>query len=104
MSGPDDDDPLLKYGAPLAAVLIAIIVSMMLAATVAGQLEADYQTRAVVYTAAVLWVLAGAAVLFLLAHRGESGRLSVGRVLLWTISIWLWPLFLLWRQRPADKD
>jgi hypothetical protein len=103
MSDPDDD-PLLKYGSPLAAVLIAIIVSMMLAATVAGQLEADYQTRALVYAAAVLWVLAGAAVMFLLAHRGESGRLSVGRVLLWTISIWLWPLFLFWRRRPMDRD
>jgi hypothetical protein len=41
--------------------------------------------------------------MFLLVYRGESGRLSVGRVLLWTISIWLWPLFLIWRQ-PASKD
>jgi hypothetical protein len=103
MSDPDDD-PLLKYGSPLAAVLIAIIISMMLAATVAGQLEADYETRAVVYTAGVLWVLAGGAVMFLLVYRGESGRLSVGRVLLWTISIWLWPLFLIRRRRPVDKD
>lgn len=103
MSDPDDD-PLLKYGSPLAGVLIAIIVSMMLAATVSGQLEGDYRTRAVVYTAAVLWVLAGAAVVFLLAHRGERGRLSVGRVLLWTISIWLWPLFLVLRRRPTEKD
>jgi hypothetical protein len=103
MSDPDND-PLLKYGSPLAGVLIAIIISMMLAATVAGQLDGDYQTRAIVYTAAVLWVLAGAAVMFLLAHRGESGRLSVGRVLLWTISIWLWPLFLVLRRRPVDKD
>jgi cytochrome bd-type quinol oxidase subunit 2 len=103
MSDPDDD-PLLKYGSPLAGVLIAIIVSMMLAATIAGQLEGDYRTRAVVYTAAVLWVLAGGAVMFLLAYRGERGRLSVGRVLLWTISIWLWPLFLVLRRRPAEKD
>jgi hypothetical protein len=42
--------------------------------------------------------------MFLLAHRGERGRLSVGRVLLWTISIWLWPLFLVLRRRPVDKD
>jgi hypothetical protein len=103
MSDPHDD-PLLKYGSPLAGVLIAIIVSMMLAATVAGQLDGDYETRAVVYTVAVLWVLAGAAVMFLLVHRGERGRLSVGRVLLWTISIWLWPLFLVLRRRPTEKD
>jgi cytochrome bd-type quinol oxidase subunit 2 len=103
MSNPDDD-PLLKYGSPLAGVLIAIIVSMMLAATVAGQLEGDYRTRAAVYTAAVLWVLAGGAVTFLLVYRGESGRLSISRVLLWTISIWLWPLLLLLRRRPTQKD
>ena len=103
MSDPDND-PLLKYGSPLAGVLIAVIVSMMLAATVAGQLDGDYQTRAFVYTGFVLWVLAGGAVIFLLAFRGESGRLSVGRVLLWTISIWLWPLFLVLRRRPVDKN
>lgn len=97
-----DDDPLLKYGAPLAAVLIAVVISMMLAATVAGQLDGDYQTRALVYTGFVLWVLAGAAVVFIVAHRGESGRLSLGRVLLWTASIWLWPLFVLLRRRPPD--
>jgi hypothetical protein len=97
---PDDDDPLMKYGSPLAAVLIAVVVSMMIAATVAGQLDGDYQTRALVYTGFVLWVLAGAAAVFILAHRGESGRLSLGRVLLWTASIWLWPLFVLLRRRP----
>jgi lysylphosphatidylglycerol synthetase-like protein (DUF2156 family) len=99
--GPEDNDPLVRYGAPLAAVLIAVVVSVMLAAMLAGQLEGDYSTRALVYTVMVLWVIAGAFVMFILAHRSEGGRLSPGRVLLWTATIWLWPVFALlaWQRR-----
>jgi lysylphosphatidylglycerol synthetase-like protein (DUF2156 family) len=98
--GPEDDDPLIRYGAPLAAVLIAVVVSVMVAAMLAGLLDGEYSTRALVYTGLVLWVLVGAVVMFILAHRSEGGRLSPGRVLLWTATIWLWPVFaLLARQR-----
>jgi len=101
MSGPDDNDPLVRYGAPLAAVLLAVVLSVMAAALLAGQLEGEYSTRALVYAALVLWVIAGAAVMFILAHRSEGGRLSAGRVLLWTATIWLWPVFALlaWQGR-----
>lgn len=100
MPGPDDD-PLIRYGAPLAAVLLAVVVSVMVAAMLAGQLEGEYSTRALVYTGLVLWVLLGAVVMFILAHRSEGGRLSPGRVLLWTATIWLWPVFavLAWQGR-----
>jgi hypothetical protein len=90
-----DEDPLLKLISPLAGVVLAVVLSVMLAATVAGNIGGDYATRAWIYTMAVLWVLAGAVVVFMLAHRGETRTLSVGRVLLWTASIWLWPVFAL---------
>ena len=101
VSGPEDDDPLIRYGAPLAAVLIAVVVSVMIAAMLAGLLDGEYATRALVYTGLVLWVIAGAVVMFILAHRSEGGRLSPGRVLLWTATIWLWPVFALlaWQGR-----
>ena len=101
MPGPEDDDPLIRYGAPLAAVLIAVVVSVMVAAMLAGLLDGEYSTRALVYTGLVLWVLAGAVVMFILAHRSEGGQLSPGRVLLWTATIWLWPVFALlaWQGR-----
>jgi peptidoglycan/LPS O-acetylase OafA/YrhL len=101
MAGPEDDDPLVRYGAPLAAVLLAVVLSIMVAAMAAAQFEGGYDTRAAIYTGLVLWVLAGAAVMFILAHRSEGGRLSPGRVLLWTATIWLWPLFALiaWQRR-----
>ena len=101
MPDPDDQDPLIRYGAPLAAVLLAVVLSVMVAALAAGQFDGDYSTRAAIYTGLVLWVLVGAAVMFILAHRSEGGRLSAGRVLLWTATIWLWPVFALlaWQRR-----
>lgn len=98
---PDDDDPLTRYGAPLAAVVFAVILSILVSAMLAGQLGEEYSTRAAVYTGLVLWVVVGAAVMFVLAHRSEGGRLSPARVLLWTATIWLWPVFALlaWRRR-----
>ena len=90
-----DDDPLLKLISPLAGVVLAVVLSVLLSATVAGNLGGDYSTRAWIYTFAVLWVLVGAVVVFVLVHRGETKTLSVGRVLLWTASIWLWPALAL---------
>ncbi|MDQ3214581.1 MAG: hypothetical protein M3P99_00655 [Pseudomonadota bacterium] len=88
-----ENDPLIKYGAPLAGVLIALVLSVLVAAMVAAQIGDDYQTRVWVYAGFVLWVVIGAAVIFMLAHRSEAAPLSVSRVLLWTASIWLWPVF-----------
>jgi hypothetical protein len=100
-----DEDPLLKFISPLAGVVLAVVLSVMVSATIAGQIGDDYATRAWIYTAAVLWVLVGAVVVFMLAHRGENKTLSVGRVLLWTASIWLWPVFALRAlQRRAAAD
>jgi hypothetical protein len=101
-----DDDPLLKFISPLAGVVLAVVLSVMVSATVAGQIGDDYATRAWIYTVAVLWVLVGAVVMFMLVHRGETKILSVGRVLLWTASIWLWPVFALraWQRRSAPDN
>jgi peptidoglycan/LPS O-acetylase OafA/YrhL len=101
MPDPHDNDPLIRYGAPLAAVLLAVVLSILIAAVTAGQFEGDYSTRAAIYTVLVLWVLVGAVLMFILAHRSEGGRLSPGRVLLWTATIWLWPVFALlaWQRR-----
>ena len=97
-----EDDPLTRYGPPLASVILAVVLSVLVAAMMAGQIEGDYQTRALVYAGFVLWVLFGAVVVFVLAHRGEAGRLSVVRVLLWAASIWLLPIFLLLRRSRSD--
>lgn len=89
-----ENDPLVKYGAPLAGVLIALVLSVLFAALVAAQIGDVYRTRALVYAGFVVWVVIGAAVIFMLAHRGEAKPLSPSRVLLYAASIWLWPLLL----------
>ena len=94
-----NDDPVTRYGPPLAGVILAVVMSILVAAMVAGQVEGTYERCALVYAGFVLWVVLGAAVVFILAHRGEAGRLSITRVLLWAASIWLWPVFLLLRRR-----
>ena len=99
-----EDDPLARYGAPLASVMLAVVLSVLVAAMLAGQIDGEYQTRALVYAGFVLWTLLGAVVVFMLAHRGEAARISIARVLLWTASIWLWPLFLLLRHGKDVDD
>lgn len=93
-----DDDPLIKYGRSLAGVLLAVILSLLIAALVGGSLPLDYGGRAWVYTALVCYVVAGGFVVFKLTAGAEQGGLSAGRVLKWTASLWIWPLFLLWRR------
>lgn len=93
-----DNDPLTKYGRSLAGVLIAVVISMIIAALIGGSLELDYSGRAWVYTALVCYVVAGGFVVFKLTMGAEQGALTVGRVLKWTASLWAWPLFLLWRR------
>ncbi len=97
------DDPLLKFISPLAGVVLAVVLSIVVAAWVAGNLGGDYSTRAWIYAAAVLWVVAGAVIVFMLIHKAETALLSPKRVLLWTASIWLWPVFALryWPRRPG---
>ena len=99
-----EDDPLIRYGLPLASVIIALVLSILVAALVAGQVEGPYERRALLYASFVMWVLIGAVIVFVLAHRGEAGRLSSARVLLWAASIWLWPVFVFLRRRRSNSD
>ena len=99
-----EDDPLARYGPPLAGVICALVLSVLASAIVASHIGDAYQTRALVYAGFVLWVVLGAVVVFVVAHRGEAGRLSIMRVLLWAASIWLWPAFVLLRSRRNAKQ
>lgn len=94
----NDNDPLIRYGRALAGVLIAVVISVLVAALIGGSLPLDYGGRAWVYTGLVAYVLAGGFVVFKLTAGAEQGGLSLGRVLKWTASLWIWPLFLLLRR------
>lgn len=92
------EDPLLKIARPLAGLLIAVVISMLIAALIGGALPLDYAGRAWVYTALMCYVIAGAVVVFRLAAAGETQPLSPARILKWTLSLWAWPALLLARR------
>jgi hypothetical protein len=93
-----ENDPLLRYGRALAGVLIAVVISVLIAALIGGALPLDYSGRAWVYTGLVAYLVAGAFVVFRLTAGGERGGLSPARILRWIASLWIWPLFLLLRR------
>jgi hypothetical protein len=93
-----ENDPLLRYGRALAGVLIAVVISMLIAALIGGSLPLDYDGRAWVYTGLMTYVIAGGFVVFRLTAGGERGGLSAARILRWVASLWIWPLFLLLRR------
>jgi putative Ca2+/H+ antiporter (TMEM165/GDT1 family) len=95
---PNGQDPLLKFLGPLAAVLIALAISVFIAAMIGGAMPFEYTGRALVYLGVLLYVIVGAVVMFRVAAAGESQGLSFDRVGKWVLSIWFWPLLLLARR------
>lgn len=98
------NDPLYKLRHALAGVGLALLLSVF-AAAFAGRLVGDalgggYGLRAGVYVGLLLYVVAGAGVLFVKVARHETRPLSPGRVGLWFGSLWLWPLLLAARRKP----
>ncbi len=98
-----DNDPLWKLRHALAGLALALLVSVLLAAFLGafvGDLFGDsYGRRVAVYSALLLYVVVGAVVLFFKVAQHEKRPLSAGRVLLWTASLWSWPLLLGVRRR-----
>ncbi len=98
-----DDDPLVRMMKPLAGVLLATLINVLLAALIGGALPFEYAGRAWSYTGLVLYVIVGAVVVFRATVAGER-EFSMARVAKWVLSIWLWPLLLLARAgRAADR-
>jgi len=100
------NDPLWKLRHALAGVGLALLLSVPIAAVVGSALGdalgGTYGWRAGVYGMLLLYVVVGAFVLFAKVARHETRPLSMQRVGLWLMSLWLWPLLLLW-TRPATN-
>jgi hypothetical protein len=95
---PSPNDPLTRYGKPLAAVLITVVVSLFIAALIGGSLPFEYTGRALTYLGLVLYVIVGAFVVFRLVADGEQQALTPARLLKWTVSLWVWPFFVARRR------
>lgn len=92
-------DPLQKYARPLVGTLIAVVISTLIAALIGGALPLDYSGRAWAYTILVCYVVAGGVVVFRLTAESESQPLRPARLVKWTLSLWIWPVFLLGRRQ-----
>ena len=101
----NDNDHLWKMRHALAGVGLALLLSVLLAA-LAGRLlgdalGGDYGHRVAVYGVLLLYVVAGAIILFVRVAQHETRPLTAGRVFTWLASLWLWPLLLAARKRRA---
>jgi 4-amino-4-deoxy-L-arabinose transferase-like glycosyltransferase len=98
-------DPLERLQHALVGLCLAILASVPLAALagrwLGGLFGDSYEARATVYSLLLLHVVVGAVVLFVKVARHETQRVSLPRVGLWVISLWLWPLLLLMRRSKA---
>ena len=97
------NDPLWRLRHALAGMALALLLSVLLAAflgRVLGDLIADsYGLRVALYGGLLVYVIVGAGLLFVRVAQHETRPLSVGRVLLWVASLWLWPGLLRQRRR-----
>ena len=98
-----DNDPLWRLRHALAGLGLALLGSVFVAALL-GRVLGDwlgdsYGLRVAIYAGLLVYVIAGAVVLFLKVAQHETQPLAVGRVLRWLASLWLWPLLLLARRR-----
>ena len=96
-------DPLYAMRHALAGVALALFASVFIAA-IAARLLGDafagtYGVRVALYGALLVYVVAGAVVLFVKVAQHETRPLSAGRVGLWIASLWLWPALLAGRRR-----
>lgn len=96
------NDPLWRLRHALAGVALALLAAVLLAALAArllGDLIGDsYGLRVAIYGGLLLYVVAGAGVLFVKVAQHETRPLSAGRVGKWLASLWLWPLLLAARR------
>lgn len=104
---PHENDPLWRLRHALLGLTLALAVSVVLAAVLGAALAdlfADsYGVRVACYAALLVYVIAGAAVLFAKVARHETRPLTLPRLGLWLASLWLWPLLVL-KRGPARAD
>lgn len=98
-----DNDPLYKLRHALLGLMLALGISVPLAAwlgaVLTGMFVDSYGTRVAVYGVLLAYVIAGAVMLFIKVAQHETRRLTLPRLLVWLASLWCWPLLLLRRGR-----
>lgn len=79
------------FGGELAGSCLAVIASVPLTAWLGRLFGTTYDMRVAIYGGLLLWVVVGAVSIFLIT-RGSAVRLTLGKIGLWFVSTWLWPI------------
>jgi hypothetical protein len=97
-----DNDPLYKLRHALLGLTLALGLSVPLAAwlgsVLTGLFVDSYGARVAVYSVLLVYVIAGAVMLFIKVAQHETRPLTLNRLLMWLASLWCWPLLLLQRR------
>jgi uncharacterized membrane protein YfcA len=103
----NENDPLNRLRHALVGLGLALVLAVLTAAMAGaffGDLVADsYDARVSVYGALLFYVVVGAVVLFKRVAQYETQPVSPQRVLLWWLSLWLWPLLFLLSKPPPQN-
>ena len=76
----------------IVGICIGMICSIPVAAYLASFLGDTYQIRATVYCSILLWCVIGAFVVFRFMANAKNQPLNLRHILLWVLSLWLWPI------------
>lgn len=102
------DDPLWRMRHALAGVGLALLLSVFLAALLGSALGDlighSYGARVAAYGVLLLYVVIGAAVLFVKVAQHETTPLSTARIGKWLLSLWLWPALLMAGKARSSKQ
>lgn len=83
------------FGPALIGASLGVALSVPIAAYTAAWLGDTYNSRVMIYCGFLIWVIIGAVAIFRKTYKGETRRPTFRRILLWCISLWLWPFLLL---------
>lgn len=79
----------------LIGVCMGIISSIPVAAYTASLIGDTYERRATAYCLLLGWCVLGGILLFFKTYRSTSQTITLPKIGLWCISVWLWPFLLL---------
>jgi 4-amino-4-deoxy-L-arabinose transferase-like glycosyltransferase len=100
-----ENDPLWALRHALLGLALSLLLSVPIAALlgrwIGDALGDSYGTRVAVYGVLLLYVLVGAVVLFVRVAQHEKKPLSVQRLGVWLLSLWLWPALFALSRKPG---
>jgi 4-amino-4-deoxy-L-arabinose transferase-like glycosyltransferase len=100
-----ENDPLWALRHALLGLALSLLMSVPIAALlgswIGDTLGDSYNTRVAVYGVLLLYVLVGAVVLFVRVAQHEKKPLSVPRLGVWLLSLWLWPALFALSRKPG---